>query len=98
MFHVDWKNVFEKIRGRKTILERILGDKAIKIGDCLVIYDDPIEIRIESERISFYLNDELAAFIDERGICFLDESVKEEVEMWCKALTSPGFKKYRIKR
>ncbi len=98
MFLVDWKQVYKKISERREILEKILGEKAVKIGETLIIYDEPIEIRIERERVSFYLDDELAAFIDESGAYFIDERVKEEVELWCKALTSLGFKKYRIRR
>jgi len=94
---VEWCEIYRKIVSSKRALKNVLRDKAIETGDVLLIQDPPIEIEIGDDAIRFTLDGELSAILDENGLTVIDDAVKKEVEYWCVALSSLGFKRYRIR-
>jgi len=93
---VEWREIYERIKSSKKALRSLLKGKAIEVGDKITIQDPPMEIEI-GDKIRFLLNGELSAILDEDGLTIIDEAVKEEVKYWCIALSSLGFKRYRIR-
>ena len=94
---MDWNEVYERIISSRKALKGLLRDKAIERGNILIIQDPPIEIEIKDNEIRFMLEGELSAILDEGGLTILDDVIEEDVKYWCIALSSLGFKRYRIK-
>ncbi len=93
---MDWRKVYNKIISSKSTLKNLLGDKATSDG--ILIYDPPLSIEIKDDAVLFLLNNEISAILDKSGLSIFDEEVRKEVEYWCIALSSLGFKRYRIKQ
>ena len=94
---MKWNEIYKRIISSRKALKSLLKEKATERGNVLLIQDPPIEIEIKDNEIRFMLEGELSAVLDEGGLTILDDVIKEEVEYWCIALSSLGFKRYRIK-
>lgn len=94
----DWADRFRKIVSSKDYIGLIYRNICEFNGKNLTVYDFPIRIEISDNSIVFYLMDSLAGILDENGLQIFEEVAKDEIEGWCIALSSPGFKRYSIKR
>jgi len=94
---VNWNEIYRKIISSRNALKGLLRNKAIEMGNVLIIQDPPVEIEIKDNEIRFMLEGELSAILDKDGLTILDDAIEEEVKYWCVALSSLGFKRYRIK-
>ncbi len=94
---MKWNEIYKRIISSRNALKSLLKEKATERGNVLLIQDPPIEIEIKDNEIRFMLEGELSAVLDEGGLTILDDVIKEEVKYWCIALSSLGFKRYRIK-
>jgi len=95
---VEWQGTLRRILEVKPALRVIMRERCVERGDCLVIMDGPLEIEIGSRDVRFVVEGELAGLLSESGLEVFDEDAREEIEYWCVALTSPGFKRFTIKR
>ncbi len=95
---MEWKDVFEKICVSFDALKEVLKDRGEIVGESIIIYDPPLKIIIERKRICFEMDEEMIAILDNNGILIFDDIARDEIEMWCKALSSLGFKRFRMRR
>lgn len=95
---MEWSRVFGKIMEIKPYVELIVKDRCIKRGDCVVIYDNPLEIELHNDCVRFLLENETAGILTANGLEIFEERAREEIEYWCIALSSTGFKRFSIKR
>jgi len=81
------------------VLKRLLRDKAICSENAITIIDPPFEIDIlrMEEMVVFRLGDEEIAVVCRDGV-EVREGYEDYVRGWLKALTSLGFKRYRIRK
>ncbi len=95
---VDWEKVHASIIGKKRAIKHILSEMCEARGSCVVIHDNPLRIEIHDSRILFLVDDEIAGILSKEGMEILDSKAEKEIEYWCIALSSLGFKRYSIKK
>lgn len=95
---MEWEWALKRIVELKPALRLIMKDRCVDRGNCLVIFDNPLEIEVYEKEVRFLVDGELAGLLSENGLEILDESARQEIEYWCVALTSPGFKRFTIRR
>ncbi len=95
---MDWKETLEIILEKKHAIRHILKDVCHEVDGCVVIHDSPMKIEIHEREIIFLVDDEIAGILSHDGIKILNAKAEKEIEYWCTALSSLGFKRYSIKR
>ncbi len=95
---MEWEKVLANIIERKHAIRHILSEVCEERGNCIVIHDNPLRIEIYDKEILFLIEDEIAGILGKDGIKIMDSKAEKEIEYWCIALSSPGFKRYSIKK
>ncbi len=95
---MDWQRAFRRILEIRPALKMIMKDRCFERGNCLVILDNPLEIELHDREVRFLVNGELAGILSENGLDIFEDEARKEIEYWCIALTSPGFRRFAIKR
>jgi len=95
---VDWNEILESILQKKQAIKFITKEFCEEKGDCVVIYDNPLKIEIYEKEIRFVVEDEIAGILSNDGMSILNKEAEKEIEYWCIALSSLGFKRYSIKK
>ncbi len=95
---MEWSRIFSRIMEVKSYVKFIMKDRCINRGDCIVIFDNPLEIELHNDCVKFIVKDDTAGVLTANGLEIFDESAREEIEYWCIALSSTGFKRFSIKR
>jgi len=95
---VEWSEIFETILQKKQAIGLILKEFCEDNGNCIIIHDNPLKIEIHEREIRFVIEDEIAGILSCEGLKILNREAEKEIEYWCVALSSPGFKRYSIKR
>jgi hypothetical protein len=81
-------------------VKKMLKDKAICEEDKIIIFDPPFTLHIlkRQECILLYHHDEEIGFLSAQRKEFHDSEAERVIDSWLKALSSSGFRRYRIKR
>ena len=95
---VEWKKVLRTILERRHVIGHIMGEVCEKRHGRIIIYDNPMKIEIREREVCFLIEDEIAGILTEKGLEIINNQAEKEIEYWCVALSSPGFKRYSIKR
>ncbi|AIY91280.1 hypothetical protein [Geoglobus acetivorans] len=94
----SWEEIYRRVQTIKPALKLLMKDRCIEKGSVILIPDGPLDIEIRTKDVRFYLHGELAGILDEKGLMIIIDEAKTEIENWCVALSSPGFKRYSIKK
>ena len=94
---MDLKELAHKVFESFEYLKRILANKACCSDDEIVIFDDPIQIVIKKDSITFFVNG-IEEGIVTRDKIFLSDKIKNEAIMWLESLSSLKFRRYSLKR
>jgi len=89
-----------EILGSFDVVKKLLKDKAICEDDRIIIFDPPFTLHIIRNHASIHLYhyEEEIGRISLTDCSFCDTEAEEVMDSWLKALTSFGFRRYRIKR
>ncbi len=90
-----WSKAYYKIINSKKALKNLLKERVVENSNSLIIYEPPLSIEIRGDEIIFFIENEISAILDEKGLSIFEEDVRSEIEDWCVALSSLGFKRYR---
>lgn len=95
---MDWQRAFRRILEIRPALKMIMRERCVEKENCLVILDNPLEIEVHDREVRFLVDGELAGLLSEKGLEVFEDSARKEIEYWCVALTSPGFRRFTIKK
>lgn len=81
-------------------VRKLLKEKAMCEEDRIVVFDPPFTLHILRNQSCIYLyhNGEELGFLSLHKNEFCDAEAQTVMDSWLKALTSFGFRRYRIKR
>ena len=94
---MDPKELASKIFDSFEYLKKILSNRAYCDEDKIIIFDDPIQIVIKRDSITF-LVDGIEEGVVTRNNVVLSEKIKDEAIMWLEGLSSLKFRRYSLKR
>ena len=82
------------------VVRRLLKEKAICEDDRIIVFDPPFTLHILRNQSCIYLyhEEEELGFLSPHKNEFSDAEAQAVIDSWLKALTSFGFRRYRIKR
>ncbi len=94
---MDLRELACKIFESFEYLKKILSNRAYCSENEIVIFDDPIQIVIKRNSITFFI-DGVEEGIVTRDNVVLSERIRDEAIMWLESLSELKFKRYSLKR
>ncbi len=95
---VEWEEILRTILERRYAIKHIMREICEERQGCIIIHDNPLRIELREREVYFIVEDEIAGILSESGLEIMNTQAEKEIEYWCVALSSPGFKRYSIRK